>query len=245
MITIFSVLRINVLSKETGIYAIPVFDYVTGRFDPSTQIDFINIKKTPIPCSGDMYLRMQAAGAWLLLITDFKKEYPKIKIIIRSATRNFNSQKSIWEGKWNGKRPTTGVKDITKISDPIIRARIILDYSSMPGTSRHHWGTDFDINILNNEYYKKGDGEIIYQWLKMNASNYGFGQPYTEGRDDGYKEEKWHWSYLPLSIQYLNEWNKAYNENPDQFTRAGLFSGSEKAGQLSPIYVNSINPDCK
>ncbi|PKL18636.1 MAG: peptidase M15 [Spirochaetae bacterium HGW-Spirochaetae-5] len=245
LITIISILRINVISKETGIQAIPVFDYVTGRFDPSKHEDFINIKKTPIPCSGDMYLRKETAKAWQILINDFKKEHPKIKIIIQSATRNYNSQKSIWEGKWNGKRPTTGIKDITKITDPLIRALRILDYSSMPGTSRHHWGTDFDINTLNNAYYSNGDGKIIYQWLKKNAANYGFGQPYTEGRETGYNEEKWHWSYLPLSAQYLNDWNRVYKDNPDQFTRAGLFSGSDKAGHLSPEYVNSINPECK
>jgi LAS superfamily LD-carboxypeptidase LdcB len=237
--------ELNLTGKETGIQAIPVFDYVTGRFDPSVHKDFVNIKKTPIPCSGDMFLRKETAKAWLLLINDFKKEHPEIKIYILSATRSFYSQKSIWEGKWNGKRPTTGVKNITRITDPLIRARKILDYSSMPGTSRHHWGTDFDINALNNAYYEKGEGEIIYQWLKKNASKYGFGQPYTEGRDEGYKEEKWHWSYLPLAIQYLKDWNEAYNDNPDKFTRTGIFSGSDKAGHLSPIYVNSINPECK
>jgi hypothetical protein len=245
LITVISILKINVVSEETGIQAIPVFDYVTGRFAPSRHKDFINIKKTPIPCSGDMYLRRETADAWLRLINDFKKEHPEIKINIQSATRNFYSQKSIWEGKWSGKRSTTGVKDIKLIIDPLAKALKILDYSSMPGTSRHHWGTDFDINTLNNAYYANGEGKIIYQWLKKNAANYGFGQPYTEGRETGYKEEKWHWSYLPFSIQYLNDWNKVYNDNPDEFTRAGLFSGSDKAGHLSPIYVNSINPECK
>ena len=115
----------------------------------------------------------------------------------------------------------------------------------MPGTSRHHWGTDFDINQLNNTYYTKGEGLIIYQWLKKNANKYGFAQPYTEQRTEGYKEEKWHWSYLPLAKIYLKEWNSAYNNNPDLFTEPGLFFGSEVSGHLSPKYVNSINPESK
>jgi len=235
----------DLFTKETGIQEIPVFNYVTGRFDPSNHNDFVNLKKSGIPCSDDIYLRKETAEAWKLLLGDFKKEYPGIKIQIQSATRNFYSQKKIWEEKWNGKRHVSGTNDITKIKDPITRSLLILEYSSMPGTSRHHWGTDFDINTLDNQYYEKGEGKIIYLWLSVNASKYGFAQPYTGGRNEGYKEEKWHWSYITLSKHYLKEWNGFYNEDPSQFTRPGIFSGSEKSGHLAPIYVNSINPDCK
>lgn len=236
---------INVTSKETGIQTIPVFNYITGRFDPSKHTDFINIKKTDIPCSGEMYLRKETAEAWKLLLADFNKDYPKIKIQIQSATRNFNSQKIIWEGKWTGKRKISGVKDITKLTDPLAKSLKILEYSSMPGTSRHHWGTDFDINKLNNLYYEKGEGQIIYLWLKTNASKYGFAQPYTEDRTEGYKEEKWHWSYLPLAKKFIKQWNTAYSKTPEIFKEKNFFAGADKAGHLAPIYVNSINPDCK
>lgn len=235
----------DVKGKETGIQEIPVFDYVTGRFDPSKHKDFINLKKTTILCAGEMYLRRETADALKLLISDFNKEHDAIKIQINSATRNFYSQKKIWDEKWNGKRKITHIPDITKISDPIQRSMKILEYSSMPGTSRHHWGTDFDINYLNNSYYEKGEGKIIFEWFKKNAAKYGFAQPYNDGRTDGYKEEKWHWSYLPLSKKFLKDWNDVYNSNPSQFTKPGLFCGSEKSGHLSPLYVNSINSECK
>jgi len=235
----------NGISKETGIQVIPVFDYVTGRFDPAKNKDFINLKKSGIPCSGDMYLRKETVEALKLLLNDFKKENPTIKIQIQSATRNFYSQKTIWEEKWKGKRKISGSADITKISDPLIRSLKILEYSSMPGTSRHHWGTDFDINRLNNQYYEKGEGKIIYQWLEQNASKYGFAQPYTNERTDGYKEEKWHWSYTPLSKHFLEEWNNVYENDPSLFNKAGIFAGSDKSGHLAPTYVNSINPACK
>ena len=218
---------------------------MTGRFDPAKHNDFISLKKSGIPCSDDIYLRKETVEAWKLLLEDFKKDNPKIKIEIQSATRNFYSQKKIWEEKWSGKRKIAGVPDITKVKDPQLRAEKILEYSSMPGTSRHHWGTDFDINRLNNLYYEKGEGKKIYQWLTQNALKYGFAQPYTEGRSEGYKEEKWHWSYLPLSKQYLTEWNNIYKENPSQFNSAGIFAGSDKSGHLAPLYVNSINPACR
>jgi LAS superfamily LD-carboxypeptidase LdcB len=244
---VFIVLISNpgVVSKETGIRKIPVFDYVTGRFDPSVHADFVSLKKSKIPCSSDMYLRKETVEAFKLLLDDFKKDHPKIKIEIISATRNFDSQKKIWENKFNGRKKATGTDDITAIKDPLERSLLILRYSSMPGTSRHHWGTDFDINRLNNDYYEKGEGKIIYQWLLENASKYGFCQPYTAGRAEGYNEEKWHWSYVPLSRLYLEEWNNAYKKNPKLFTGRGIFAGSDKSGHLAPVYVNSINPDCK
>jgi len=234
------------MSEETGIYMIPVFNYVTGRFNPAEHKLFINLKKTDIPFTGtDQYLRTETVEALRRMLCDFAKDNPGVKIILRSTTRNFYSQKKIWDEKWSGKRKSTGTADITKIQDPVEKAMIILMYSSMPGTSRHHWGTDFDINTLNNEYYKKGEGKIIYDWLKANASRYGFCQPYNEGRQSGYNEEKWHWSYVPLSRQFLKDWNKIYEEDPDKFSEKGIYSGSSEAGYLAPEYVNSINPDCK
>ncbi len=106
-------------------------------------------------------------------------------------------------------------------------------------------GTDFDINQLNNEYYNKGEGKIIYSWLVKNASKYGICQPYTAGRDTGYKEEKWHWSYLPLSKQFLTDWNDLYAGMNSVFWKELSFKGAEHVGHLAPIYVNSINSECK
>jgi zinc D-Ala-D-Ala carboxypeptidase len=57
-----------------------------------------------------------------------------------------------------------------------------MQYSSMPGTSRHHWGTDVDLYALDDIYFTYGDGKIVYDWLLANAANYGFCQPYTANR---------------------------------------------------------------
>ena len=234
------------MSDGTGIYLIPVFDYVTGRFNPAEHKLFVNLKKTGIPCTGSRhYLRHEAAAKLSLMLGDFRKEYPEIRIYITSSTRNFMLQKKIWDGKWSGKRKVTGTSDILKIKDPVERAVLILKYSSMPGTSRHHWGTDFDINMLNNKYYEKGEGKIIYDWLCSNAHKYGFCQPYTSGRTSGYHEEKWHWSYIPLAKEFLADWNNVYEADPSKFSEKGIFSGSAEAGHLAPEYVNSINPGCK
>ena len=233
-------------SDETGIYRIPVFDYVTGYFNPASHPYFMNLDNTSIPVARkNMYLRKETVQALEAMLADFNKDNPGIKIWVQSAARNFQAQRNIWDGKWTGRLRTTGTSDINKISDPLKRAELILRYSSMPGTSRHHWGTDFDINHLNNRYYEEGEGAVIYNWLLENAGKYGFCRPYNSGRDSGYEEEKWHWSYLPLSGKLLEDWNRVYNNNPETFNAKNLFHGSENAGHLAPIYVNSINRECR
>ena len=84
---------------------------------------------------------------------------------------------------------------VLEVPEPVERARMILTYSSMPGTSRHHWGTDMDLNKDNNGYFATGEGLKVYEWLQAHAHEYGFCQPYTPkgpNRPEGYNEEKWH-----------------------------------------------------
>lgn len=127
-----------------------------------------------------------------------KKEGIQLKIL--SGTRNFNYQKSIWDRKW---------KKYNKLP-PKKRVLKILEFSSMPSTSRHHWGTDIDLNNLNNSYFEKGKGKKEYEWLVKNAPKYGFYQVYTSKKNGrtGYNMEKWHWSYFPLAKSYLNFYKK-------------------------------------
>ncbi|MGY8886901.1 MAG: M15 family metallopeptidase [Flavobacteriales bacterium] len=123
-----------------------------------------------------------------------------INLYIISAFRSFDYQKGIWERKW----------ELNKALDDSSRARKILEYSSMPGISRHHWGTDIDLNNLENSYFDSGIGLEIFNWLQLNAGDFGFYQPYTSKVDGrtGFEEEKWHWSYFPLSDKYLKYYSQ-------------------------------------
>lgn len=159
-----------------------------------------------------------------------KKEGVHFKVI--SASRNFQAQKNIWERKWNSlheKNP--------KITDTDC-ARNILRYSSMPGTSRHHWGTDFDLNSLEPAYFQSGKGKKEYDWLVKNAKRFGFYQPYdnTKGRT-GYQEEKWHWSFFPLSQTYLSAYLAAIQ--PEDING---FKGAQEAKiiEVIPNYVAGV-----
>ncbi len=234
-------------SDNAAVYGnIPPDDYVTGRFDPAKHDRFISLSDLGIPTNGKpQRLRREAAEALAKLYAAFRKENPKAPFWVQSSTRSFDDQRYIWDGKWSGKMEVNGRDLAQTMRDPLQRAVEILKFSSMPGTSRHHWGTDFDLNVLSNDYFEKGEGRSLYIWMSRNAHRYGFCQPYTAGRSAGYREEKWHWSYLPLAGIYLARWNSFYEKNPRFFMRKDLFRGSDRAGRMAPEYVNSIDARCR
>ncbi|MBQ5593220.1 MAG: D-alanyl-D-alanine carboxypeptidase family protein, partial [Bacteroidales bacterium] len=71
-------------------------------------------------------------------------------------------------------------------------------------------GTELDFNSPKLEFWNSERGKKTYKWLCENAHKYGFYQPYTakspNGRNRGYNEEKWHWSYAPLSAEYTRQY---------------------------------------
>ncbi len=95
------------------------------------------------------------------------------------------------------------------------REKEILLASSAPGISRHHWGTDIDIFGLNPRTFVEGKKNFDeYVWLTEKASEFGFFQPYSDQRPPekiGYMNERWHWSYYPLS-NALTEYAKENSE---------------------------------
>ena len=114
----------------------------------------------------------------------------------------------------------------------------------MPGTSRHHWGTDIDINSLEDSYFLSGQGKKEYEWLTKNAARFGFQQPYTpkdKERPTGYEEEKWHWTYKPISKDLTLQYAKSVT-----IESIKGFSGAETAESIDIInkYVLGIHPDC-
>jgi LAS superfamily LD-carboxypeptidase LdcB len=211
--------------------------YLLGQFDETKDSRFVKIDSQYARGSAvGKFLRKESYEAFVKMANAAKKE--GVILFIISATRNFTSQKSIWENKWNGKTLVEG-KNLTTIADFPERAKMILLYSSMPGTSRHHWGTDMDLNSLDNSYFASGEGLKIYQWLQIHSAEFDFCQPYTSkatGRS-GYEEEKWHWSYLPLSKELLKEYKKQI-----RYADISGFKGSEVAKKLKVIdsYVDGV-----
>ncbi len=174
--------------------------YCMGKFSPEKDDNFVVIDQKYADRPG-MYLRKETYAAFKKMYQAAQKE--GIKLVIRSATRNFDYQKGIWERKWTGKTLVEDGTNVSKdIKEPIDKALKILNYSSMPGTSRHHWGSEIDLNSFDNSFFEKGQGKKLFDWLTSHAGAYGFCRPYTAKgpqRPYGYNEEKWHWSYMPIS----------------------------------------------
>ena len=210
-------------------------NYLLGKFQYESHPDFVKVEKAHTNRYGEAYLRKEAYDAFKNMYDAAKKE--GITLIIISATRDFDRQKEIWNGKWTGK--------YANVAGAEKRAIEILTYSSMPSTSRHHWGSDMDLNSLNNPYFEEGEGKKIYDWLVAHGNEYGFCQPYTpkgSQRPNGYNEEKWHWSYMPLSKPFLNQYLSTITLDD-----ISGFEGSEVKTALNVIahYVGGVNGGCK
>jgi zinc D-Ala-D-Ala carboxypeptidase len=189
-----------------------------------------------------LLMHAEAYRAFVRMHNEAKQQGVELTII--SAFRDFEHQKRIWENKWNGRQLLSQNKKATDITDPVERSLEILRFSSMPGTSRHHWGTDIDINSLNNAYFNTGKGKREYLWLQENASRFGFYQPYTSRslrNFQGYEEEKWHWSYMPVAALYLAAYRQLVN-----YTDLVGFEGYQTASNIDIInhYVLAIDLQC-
>jgi len=170
-------------------------------------IDILTGRKTPILKFG-----LQAAASKSFI--SMKKEAAKkgIQLHITSGHRDYNKQLTIWNNKFDRyqAKGLSGLESIKKITE----------YSAMPGTSRHHWGTDADIldisvvqpkSPLNSNHYitSKGVYNKMYEWMQANASRFDFYETYTnDAARKGYEFEPWHYSYQPLSTDYLKKYNQ-------------------------------------
>lgn len=246
IISLIATLQLPVSATTPNAFVAPetiVSDrFLMGKFSASKRSDFVRIHKRYASRKG-MYMQKLAYDAFKAMHADAKSSGISLKII--SASRSFYHQKSIWEAKWNGKRRVGSIRNIKRsIKSPTQRALKILEYSSMPGSSRHHWGTDIDLNAFNNRYFASGKGKKVYAWLVKNAPRYGFCQPYTRKgttRPHGYNEEKWHWSFKPLASNYTKQAQSRLSNNIFKD-----FDGARTATRIGIInrYVLGIHPNC-
>ena len=209
-------------------------DFLMGRFNPKTHPDFVKVDKK-YHTKSEMYLLKETLEAFIKMRESAKQD--GISLTIVSGTRNFDAQKRIWEKKYE-RNKNKGLSDIENIKK-------IMIWSSMPSTSRHHWGTDIDINGFD-EYFdgKNPQANKEYEWLKENASKFGFCQTYTEkkegGRLTGYNEEKWHWSYMPIAKQLLEDYSRLIN-----YSDIKGFSASEFSQELNIIEKYVFGIECE
>ncbi|MCW8108801.1 M15 family metallopeptidase [Alteromonas ponticola] len=134
-----------------------------------------------------------------------------------SSYRSFERQLSIWNRKWAGETTLYDARgnrlNHTELTaDEKIEA--ILSWSALPGGSRHHWGTDFDVydrhgvenrnwnfELIVPEYEQNGPCYELACWLNENAGKYGFIRPFKQ-YTGGVAKEPWHLSHSPTASRY-------------------------------------------
>ncbi len=215
--------------------------WLLGQYQPEADARFVKVPEHLADEPG-YFLEVQTLNAFERLFSAAQTAGVNLQIV--SAIRTFERQKTIWENKWYGRTLTNGVNlAISHLSD-VEKAERILKYSAMPGTSRHHWGSDFDLNAVEPEYFESHEGLAVLHWLETHAREFGFARPYTPkntSRPNGYEDEPWHWSYLPVSIPLLEKYLKLI-----RYSDLQGFAGAALAPSLRifPHFVAGLSPDC-
>lgn len=174
-------------------------DFLLGKTKFPEHPDFliINRKYTDLSAS-NAYIQKETYAAFIKMYEAALKDGITLKVT--SASRNYFIQRIIWEEKWVASRVKDGEE----------RMRHILKYNAIPGTSRHHWGSELDFMSPKPAFWESAYGKKVYAWLQKNAGRFGFYQPYTHDvRRTGYQEEQWHWSYAPLARMYTAAYRRS------------------------------------
>ena len=112
-----------------------------------------------------------------------------------SGFRSYRAQLAIFDAKWAAQRPVLDDQDRplrrSDYTDEEWLTRI-LRFSALPGTSRHHWGTDIDVydpsllpngqalKLVPSEYSEKGCFAALTAWINRQIdtdSAKGFSRP--------------------------------------------------------------------
>lgn len=169
-----------------------------------------------VTCAGGHRLHPVAAAALEALRE--KARLAGFELAVASSFRSYERQLAIFNGKASGERPVhddSGKLLSMNELDPAARLAAILRFSALPGTSRHHWGTDLDVydaraiggdyqvQLTPSEVSPGGVFDAFHSWLDQcmeKGESEGFYRPYSEDRG-GVAPERWHLSYAPLSLQ--------------------------------------------
>ncbi|MCK7590175.1 M15 family metallopeptidase [Subsaxibacter sp. CAU 1640] len=186
--------------------ALAAFPYlILGKNDSTifTSDELIG-KGTPDLYGKGFKLRKDAFEAFLKMKKDAQSSGIELKVV--SSYRDFEHQNSIWTRKYK--------KYVAEGLTPEQCLKKIIEYSTIPGSSRHHWATDLDLvdasvqqpkNVLNPSHFDtEGCFWKFKKWMDDNANSYGFYLVYTNNVErKGFKYEPWHYSFKPLSVNYL------------------------------------------
>jgi LAS superfamily LD-carboxypeptidase LdcB len=181
-----------------------------------TQDQLLGLDESHLILVGRGPHRLTAATAAAFNDMQVAAAYEGFNLQAASSWRSFERQLAIWNGKWRGERPLLDADnqplDALQLDD-MERLHAILRWSALPGTSRHHWGTDLDIYDTDClpvgtrlalepwEYEAGGWFADLGEWLGDHMADFGFFLPYAKPLDaaQGVAYEPWHISFAPES----------------------------------------------
>lgn len=150
-----------------------------------------------------------------------------LELAIASGFRDFERQRGIWNAKATGQRELVDSAGKTLQFDALTSAELmlaILRWSALPGASRHHWGTDFDVydkravtadyrvRLTPDEVEPGGVFADLHRWLDehiASGNSHGFFRPYRHD-SNGIAPEAWHLSYAPIAAECEKKWSATH-----------------------------------
>lgn len=197
------------------------------------------------------WLRSDVLAAFARLGQEATKE--GILLRVESGWRPFERQLSIWNRKVLGQLPLLDAH-----GEPVDRASLddgacvemILNWSALPGTSRHHWGTDLDVvdaAAMPPGYEPQltpaesaGIFAPLHAWLDeriARGESYGFRRVFEPGRGR-VRPERWHLTYAPAA----RECEQAFRSDllPELYAACGLELASAVRDRLPAILQDYV-----
>ena len=179
-----------------------------------------------------------------------------------SSFRGYDAQARIWEAKFSGRATLYDIdgrpRDRTRMSEDDVIWHI-LDWSALPGASRHQWGTEIDVvdgavmppgykpQLLPSEVADGGLFAPLHRWLDAHIHEHGFFRPYARWQG-GMFPEPWHLSYAPVAMRAMDDLTLDVLRRA---TEASALSGKARVLELLPQilerHVRNIvapPPDC-
>lgn len=175
---------------------------------------------------------------------------------VASGFRSFDRQLFIWNSKANGLRPVLDrfeqTVDLNALSDDE-KVYAILQWSALPGASRHHWGTDIDVydtsrmpegyqlQLTLEETQNDGCCAEFHAWLtqELQQPAHDFYRPYIPGLGSIFPEP-WHLSYAPLAHVFATHFTEDLLRKKIEDTDIVLKDNILK--NLSDIFNRYIKP---
>ena len=160
--------------------------------------------------SDSILLEKETYSAFIKMKDAAEKDGIIIKLV--SGFRDFYRQQLIWNNKYKKFTNEFSLDGPTAIKE-------IIRFSTIPGTSRHHWGTEIDIIdknfenekdlLISKKYEEGGIFNSLKKWMDKNSKRFGFYIVYDDDNNrPGFEYEPWHYTYKPVSDLYQREFLK-------------------------------------